>query len=281
MTETFGLVETHAQSLNSTFSTSHLPTHLHLRLSALASWELLVAIGSCLSSSSGGSTSICSKRALLALVYLFARAGPPCGGLALDSLPIARWGSVRDSLHHPESRGLLSSCSSSSHESTHSSMAITRTPRSFTLGAMASRLLCIVACILRSILSMALMSHVSSKRLLALDVGCSSVAHSLPLTEGCPVSGSLAFSLGVRDSSLNIVEQYSHCTVLSMPLPWDMAVISASSIAGRRVSGTTHGVPASHHSLHGEDPHAIQLHHWNCGFVTPRVPVGRRRRPVS
>ena len=33
--------------------------------------------------------------------------------------------------------------------------------------------------------------------------------------------------------------------------------------------------PASHHSLHGEDPHVIQLHHWNRGFVTPCVPVGR------
>ena len=90
---------------------------------------------------------------------------------------------------------------------------------------------------------MALMSHVSSKRLSALNTGCSSAAHSLPFTEGCPVSGSLAFGPGVGDSSLDIAERYSHCTILSMPLPQDVAVIPASSIARQRVSGTTHGVP--------------------------------------
>ena len=90
---------------------------------------------------------------------------------------------------------------------------------------------------------MALTSHVSSKRLSALDAGFSSAAHSLPLAKGCPVSRSLAFGPGVGDSSLDIAERYSCCTILSTPLPWDVAVISASSIAGQRVSGTTRGVP--------------------------------------
>ena len=90
---------------------------------------------------------------------------------------------------------------------------------------------------------MALKSHVSSKRLLALDVGCSSAARSLPFAEGCPVSGNLAFGPGVGDSSLDIAERYSCCTVLSAPLPREVAVIPASSTAGRRVSGTTRGVP--------------------------------------
>ena len=108
---------------------------------------------------------------------------------------------------------------------------------------MASRLLRIVAWILRSVLSMALTSHVLLKRLLALDAGCSSAARSLPFTEGCPVSGNLAFGPGIGDSSLDIAERYSCCTVLSTPLPWDVAVIPASSIAGQRMSGTTSGVP--------------------------------------
>ena len=90
---------------------------------------------------------------------------------------------------------------------------------------------------------MTLKSHVLLKRLSALDTGCFSAAHSLPFAEGCPVSRNLAFGPGVGDSSLDIAEQYSCCTILSTPLPRDVAVIPVSSIAGRRVSGTTHGVP--------------------------------------
>ena len=36
---------------------------------------------------------------------------------------------------------------------------------------------------------MTLKSHVSSKRLSALEAGCSSAARSLPFAEGCPISG--------------------------------------------------------------------------------------------
>ena len=169
--------------------------------------------------------------------------GSPCGRLALDSLPVAEQGSVGESLHHPESRGLSSSCLSSSHEATCSLMAVTHASRSFMLRDTGSRLLHIVTWSLHSILSMALSSHVSLKCLLALNAGCSSTACSLPFAKGCPACRNIALGPGIGDSSLNIPEWYSCCTVLSMPLPWDVAVIPASSIAGRHMSGTTNGVP--------------------------------------
>ena len=73
--------------------------------------------------------------------------------------------------------------------------------------------------------------------------GCSSAACSLPFTKGCPTCGNAALGPGIRNSSLDIAEWYSFCTVLSTPLPWDVAVIPVLSIAGWCVSGTTNGVP--------------------------------------
>ena len=64
-----------------------------------------------------------------------------------------------------------------------------------------------------------------------------------PVTKGCPACGKVTLGPGVRDLSLDIAEWYSCCTVLSTPLPQDMAVIPTSSIAGQHVSGTTNGVP--------------------------------------
>ena len=122
-------------------------------------------------------------------------------------------------------------------------MAITRALRSFTLQDTGSRLLPIICWSLRTILSMALSSHVSLKCLLALDAGCSSTAHFLPSTEGCPACRNVALGPGIGDSSLDIAEQYSCCTILSIPLPWDMAVIPALSTAGQHVSGTNSDVP--------------------------------------
>ena len=122
-------------------------------------------------------------------------------------------------------------------------MAITCASRLFTLQDIGSRLLHIVAWSQHSILSMALLSHVSSKHLSALDTGCSSVACSLPFAEGCPTCGNVVLGPGIGDSSLDIAEWYSCCTVLSMPLPWDVAVIPTLSISGQRLSGTTNGVP--------------------------------------
>ena len=46
----------------------------------------------------------------------------------------------------------------------------------------------------------------------------------------------------VGDSSLDIAEWYSCCTVLPTSLPRDVAVIPASPIAGQHESGTTSGV---------------------------------------
>ena len=90
---------------------------------------------------------------------------------------------------------------------------------------------------------MALSSHVSLKRLSALNAGCSFTACSLFFAKGCPACKNVALGPGIRDSSLDITEQYSFCTVLSTPLPRDVTVIPMLSIAGRHVSGTTIGVP--------------------------------------
>ena len=55
-----------------------------------------------------------------------------------------------------------------------------------------------------SILSMALISHVSSGRLLGLCTGHSPAACSLPFAMGCPIRGKLALGPGVGDSSHNV-----------------------------------------------------------------------------
>ena len=150
-------------------------------------------------------------------------------------------------------------------------MAVTCTSRLFTLRDTGSRLLHIIAWSLRSILSMALSNHVSSKHLSALDAGYSSAACSLPFTEGCPACGNVTLGPGVGDSFLNITEQYSYCTVLSTPLPWDVAVIPASSIAGWHMSGTTNGVPciASLGMWVQRSPHTLgaSLESWACGSL--------------
>ena len=100
-------------------------------------------------------------------------------------------------------------------------------------------------------------------------MGCSSAACSLPFAKGCPTCRKVALGPGVRVSSLDIAGWYSCCTVLSMPLPWNVAVIPTLSIAGWHVSRTTNGVPciASPGTWVQRSPHALgtSLESQACG----------------
>ena len=130
---------------------------------------------------------------------------------------------------------LSSSCLSSSHGATRSSMAITRAPRSLMLHKIGSRLLHIIAWRLHSILPWLFraMFHQSTSQHSTRAVCpqltlCPSLRAALLAGRSPWVQAS-----GIHDhSSLDIAEWYSCCTILSMTLPQDVAVIPVSSIAG-------------------------------------------------
>ena len=155
-------------------------------------------------------------------------------------------------------------------------MAVTHTSRLFMLQDTGSRLLHIITWSLHSILSMALSSHVLSKHLSALDAGCSSVAHSLPFSEGCPTCGNVTRGPGIGESSLNITE---HTLVVLFSLhhchgTWQL--FPHRPLLDSACQGPPMVFPVSPCLVCGyEGPHTPQACHWNHGLVAPHVPVGR------